>query len=403
MTEELYNLKNYLKSCLRTKSYHLPKIDNNAQNNQLAIIARDYLMERHQFKVHNVYVVWFAMRELIINKFTFDPSYYDVLQTVLHNCREFVKIDPDTEFDWNNYRDKYCLVKRCIVYSLKNIDCIINLVCNTAKELRKKYIDDDIHVNFDDIEKLYINSNLFCKKIHNEYTRVLRVINYNDEIVKTYKYLKNWCTDNSFDFKGHLSKNLNRIDLLDIIGRVVDDVGTKYDYYYKTIDFVHIVWYAFKMWTTLDDDKDYHELDEIKQLLNEHKVLLNDFQMDEDDVMYYIQYSEKLLNKYINKFNRDIVRVDISNLPFKLYRKRNSDYIQNYDKIYRYKNVLIKYINLLSMDKHVVCSSTEINELEKGLKVLKDFINTQKLNIKYEDLSDNTADDNFYCSSDSSD
>lgn len=226
------------------------------------------------------------------------------------------------------------------------------MVCNTAKELRKKYIDNDIHVNFNDIQKLYINSNLFCKKIHNEYTRVLGVINYNDEIVKTYKCLKNWCIDNSFDFNGHLSKNLNRIDLLDIIGRVVDDVGTKYDYYYKTIDFVHIVWYAFKMWTTLDIDKDCHEFDEIKQILNKHNVLLNDFQMDEDDVMYCIQYSEKLLNKYINKFNRDIVRVDISNLPFELYRKCRNTYIYS----------------------------------------------TQKLNVKYEDLSDdsnNTADDIF--------
>lgn len=352
MTEELHNLKNYLKSCLHTKSYHLPKIDNNASNNQLAIIARDYLMERQHFKVHNVYVVWFAMRELIINKFTFDPTYYNVLHTVLHNRREFIKIDPDTEFDWNDYRDKYCLVKRCIVYSLENIDGLINLVCNTAKELRKKYINNDIHVNFNDIQKLYINSNLFCKKIHNEYTRVLGVINYNDEIVKTYKCLKNWCIDNSFDFKGHLSKNLNRIDLLDIIGRVVDDVGTKYNYY-KTIDLVHIAWYAFKMWTTLDDDKDYHELDEIKQILMNNKVSLNDFQMDEDDVMYYIQYSEKLLNKYINKFNRDIVRVDISNLPFELYRKCRNNYIYS----------------------------------------------TQK----YEDLSDNTADDIFYCSTDSSD
>lgn len=183
-----------------------------------------------------------------------------------------------------------------------------------------------------------------------------------------------------------------------IIGRVVDDVGKNY-FYYKTINVVHIVWFAFKMWTTLNKDKDCHELDEIKQILKENNIVLDDFQRDEDDVVYYIQQSEILLNKYINKFNRDIVRIDISNLPYKLYRKCDSDYtysIHNYDEISMYKNVLIKYINLLSMNKHVVCRpSTEVNEL-------KDII-TQKLNVKYEDFSDDNADDNFYCSTDSSD
>lgn len=144
------------------KTYYLPKIDNNASNNQLAIIARDYLMKK-QFCKADVYLVWFAMRELIMNGFTADPTYYDVLQTVLHNRREFVKIDPDTKFDWDNYRDNYGFVKRCIVYSIENIDDFINLVCNTAKELRKKYIDNDIHVNLM-IYKNYISIVIFSVK-----------------------------------------------------------------------------------------------------------------------------------------------------------------------------------------------------------------------------------------------
>ena len=45
MTEELINLKCYLKGCLRTNTYYLLQYDN-VPNNKLATIARYYLMER---------------------------------------------------------------------------------------------------------------------------------------------------------------------------------------------------------------------------------------------------------------------------------------------------------------------------------------------------------------------
>lgn len=402
MTEELINLKCYLKGCLRTNTYYQLQYDN-VPNNKLATIARYYLMER-PFDEYKVYNVWFAMRELIINGFTADPTYYDVMKTALHNRREYVKVDLDTAYDWNKDHDNYLCVKRGILYSLGNINNLINNTCFVAKKLRKLYNDNNLNIDFTDLQSQYISSKLHTNE--NVIEKKHKNINSHDEIVDTYNILKRWCTHNTFYFHKALRANPSRISLLDIIGRVVDDMHIDYSYDLKYIgDIVHIVWYAFKLWTL--SNKEYHKYDEIRQILKEQNIVLNDFQRDEYFIVSYIQQGEILLNKYINNFNKDIDRVDID-IPYELSKIHNYDVnkyrvISDHD-MSMYKDALIKYINLFCTSSCVDLSSEELNEWKNAFKVLEDM-KIEKTSSTgtdvYGDIPFHDSDDNYLCPTDS--
>lgn len=403
MTEELINLKCFLKGCLRTNTYYLQQIDN-VPNNKLATIARYYLTER-PFDEYKVYNVWFAMRELIINGFTADPTYYDVMKTVLHNRREYVKVDINTAYDWNKDHDNYLSVKRCILYSLEYINGLINNTCFVAKKLRKLYNDNKLNIDFTDLQSQYISSKLHTN--NNVFEKTHKIIDIHDEIVDTYNLLKNWCACNKFDFHKALCANPSRISLLDIIGRVVEDVYENYAFSNKyTADIVHIVWYAFKLWSMLDNNKDHHEHDEIRQILKEHNIVLNDFQRDEYFVVCSIQQSEILLNKYINKFNKDIIHVNTNDVPYELSRVHKYDIhkyhvISNQD-MSMYKDALIKYINLFCTSSCVDLSSEELNEWKNAFKMLEDIkIEETPSTDVYGDIPFHDSDDNYWCPTDS--
>lgn len=200
--------------------------------------------------------------------------------------------------------------------------------------------------------------------------------------------------------------NPSRISLLDIIGRVVDDMRIDYSYDLKYIgDIVHIVWYAFKLWTL--SNKEYHKYDEIRQILKEQNIVLNDFQRDEYLIASYIQQSEILLNKYINNFNKDIDRVDID-VPYELSKIHNYDVnkycvISNYD-MSMYKDALIKYINLFCTSSCVDLSSEELNEWKNAFKMLEDM-KIEKTSSTgtdvYGDIPFHDSDDNYLCPTDS--
>ena len=96
------------------------------------------------------------------------------------------------------------------------------------KNLRKLYNDNNLNIDFTDLQSQYISSKLHTNE--NVIEKKHKNINSHDEIVNTYNILKKWCTHNTFYFHKALRANPSRISLLDIIGRVVDDMHIDYSY-----------------------------------------------------------------------------------------------------------------------------------------------------------------------------
>lgn len=413
MCEELHTLKHYLRKCLRTNTYYMCHVEDYEPNNKLATLARDWLMKR-EYDRHVVYNVWFAMRELIIKEFTVDPTYYDVMQTALHNRYDYVNIDTDEEYDWNYANNGYANIKKYLVYQLEGFDDYINETCRIAGELRKMYIDRDLHVDFSDIKSHYVNSMLFCKKSIEIYDKNIHKIDSHDEFAKAYHLLHRWCMKGFFKFFDELEITLTTITLVDIIGAIVHDVCKNCTNECAYACTVYMTWYAVKMWTMLESDKKYHTIDEIKHILTENNVNIKqliredhyDFPNDENDVFECIQHCEKLLDEYINKFNRGITRVDVSDLPFHLPYidfSTVSYKVKYYRELGIYKDVLIKYINIISASNGIVRAPIdEFDKFNKGIRVLSE-IKESTFEIAENDYDSDDDNDKYSCDYDSTD
>ena len=411
MCEELHTLKHYLRKCLRTNTYYMCHVEDYEPNNKLATLARDWLMKR-EYDRSVVYNVWFAMRELIIKEFTVDPTYYDVMQTALHNRRDYAKTDPDEEYDWNYDNDNYADIKICLVYHLESIDDYINETCRIAGELREMYIDRDLHMDFSDIKSHYVNSVLFCEKSRDIYDKCFLKIDGRNEYIEAYDLLKKWCKDGSFHFDKDIKVTLTTITLVDIIGAVVDDVCKNHTNEYEYAYVVYMTWYATKMWMMLDSGKKYHAIDEIIDIIYNYDIDIAryikseyfDSPKDINDVVKCIQRCEKLLDKYINKFNRGITRADVSDLPFDLpyfdYSMISYNVKSYYRNIATYKNVLNKYIDIISKSNGVIrVSNEEFKTFCKGVRALKEVEEHPRV---YKDVYENDS-DRYECDYDSTD
>lgn len=431
MCEELHTLKHYLRKCLRTNTYYMCHVEDYEPNNKLATLARDWLMKR-VYDSSAVYNVWFAMRELIIKEFTADPMYHDVIKTVLHNRSEYAKTDPDEEFDWNYDNDNYATIKKSILYHLEDIDGYINETCQIARELRKMYIDRDLHIDFSDInarneqkstcKSLYVNSVLFCKRSRDVYDKNCLKINLRDEYVEAYNALCKWCEDGSFHFDEDMKVTLTTITLIDIIGVVVDEVCENHTNEHEYANAVYMTWYAAKLWMMLDNGKNYHTFEEICHIfaVNNHDVnishLLNNSKYYKnspknlDTVTKCIQHCEKLFDKYISKFYGSIARANVDDLSFNLPSIDFSLTSYNVKYYYRdiavYKNVLKKYIDIISASDGIVnIPKEEYNAFCKGVQTLKEMKENLRVYKKHyvndEDRYECDYDDTDSCYSES--
>lgn len=324
MCKEVFALVTYLSDCLANSTYYVDCADSNVSC--LVNIARKWLMNR-DYSQHDVYNVWFAMRELIIKKFTAEPTVYDVIQTALKYRSEYCKVDPDDEFDWNYDCNNYACVKTSILYHLEGIYDHITNTCCIAKKFRQDYIDNNLSVDFKGLTSIEFDGETYYFCSNNG------VVNTHDYAVQLHKYLKAYCVKTRNFFK-YAEKNPGRIDLIDIAGVIIDDAYFAFCGYDKNMFAAHMVWYAVKFWSMLSSDKTYHEIDEIQQLLSTYNIpvdttykfesrtfkeMYKNANIDKSNsVAYCIQFCEKMLDKYIYKFNRCITRVDLSDIPFSI-------------------------------------------------------------------------------------
>lgn len=113
-----------------------------------------------------------------------------------------------------------------------------------------------------------------------------------------------------------------------------------------------------------------------------------------------------MLDEYINKFNRGITRVDVSDLPFHLPYidfSMASYKVKYYSNLNQYKNVLIKYINIISASNGIVRAPIdEFDKFNKGIRVLSE-IEESTFEIADNDYDSDDDRDRYSCDYDSTD
>lgn len=416
MCKEVIALVTYLSDCLANSTYYVDCADSCLVN-----IARKWLMNR-DYSQHDVYNVWFAMRELIIKKFTAEPTVYDVIQTALKYRSEYCRVDPDDEFDWNYDCNNYACVKTSILYHLEGIYDHITNTCCIAKQLRQDYIDNNLSIDFPKhIAPIKFNGDVYTIPFHTTgissniaVAATGSCIIYDDKFlthdyaVQLHKYLKKYCVKTRNFFK-YAEKNPGRIDLIDIAGVIISDAYFAFCGYEKNMFAAHMVWYAVKFWSMLSSDKTYHEIDEIQQLLSTYNIpvdttykfesktfkdMYKNATIDKSNsVAYCIQFCEKMLDKYIYKFNRHITRVDISDIPFSIdtpQQKTRYSYTSRYTSTNwnNIKDKMITFIDIFCKVNNSEISAEDIDDFNK----CKDMWNSMNIVIdkqrKYSDSSE---------------
>lgn len=404
MCKEVFALVTYLSDCLANSTYYVDCDDSGLVN-----IARKWLMSRDSYEQYDVYNVWFAMRELIIKKFTAEPTVYDVIQTALKYRSEYCKVDPDDEFDWNYDCDDYTCVKTSILYHLEGIYDHITNTCCIAKKFRQDYIDNNLSIDFTGITSIEFDDEIYyfaksdsCVDTNNN------IVDTHDYAVHLHKYLKKYCVKTRNFFK-YAEKHPERIDLIDIAGVIISDAYFAFCGYDKNMFAAHMVWYAVKFWSMLSSDKTYHEIDEIQQLLStynipadttykfeskEFKDMYKNANIDKSNsVAYCIQFCEKMLDKYIYKFNKCITRVDLSDIPFSIdtpQQKTRYSYISKYTPTNwnNIKDKMVTFINIFCKVNNSKISAEDIDDFNK----CKDMWNSMNIVVvkqyKYSDSSE---------------
>lgn len=388
MTEYVRSLKHYLCDCLQR---HKSNIDLPSEHNELAKLAYDWLDKIEKYEDCEVYSVWFAIRELVLNRFSADPSFSDVVCTVMNNISEFCKTDGDVEY---HYRS--CEVKDQILYDTECMHYLINHVCSIAAELRSKY---NANIDFSDIEDRDISGNLCNDTITCTKRKIPDDQCMHKMMIDLRNYLQEWCSN---DDKNPYWKDGYEITLVDIAGIVVNyAIKHKHDFPFdesKTPCVLYTFWYAMKMWMMLDNNKNYHSLDEIREFVKTnnidlqmcyHCVFMNDNMsslykdVDLEDKETYaicsIQRCEQLINTNIEKYTK-FTRTDVSDIPFELFKYVDlNDHtdgisfvnISNMATLIEHKDMLIKFIDNLARDNAFRMNNDDCNNLHECINILK--------------------------------
>ena len=388
MTEYVRSLKHYLCNCLHA---HKSNIDLPSEHNELAKLAYDWLDKLEKYEDCEVYSVWFAIRELVLNKFSADPSFSDVVCTVMNNISEFCKTDGDVEY---HYRS--CEVRGQILYDTECMHYLINHVCSIAAELRSKY---NANIDFSDIEDRDIDADLCNDTITCTKRKIPDDQCVHEMMIDLRNYLQEWCSDNS---KDPYYENGYKITLVDIAGIVVKYAIQPIGYFpYDTSRLACVLytfWYAMKMWMMLDNSKNYHSLDEIREIVKTNNidlqmcyncVFMNDDMsslykdVDLEDKETYaicsIQRCEQLINTNIEKYTK-FIRTDVSDIPFELFKYVDlNDHtdgisfvnISNMATLIEHKDMFIKFIDNLARDNAFRMNNDDCKNLHDCIDILK--------------------------------
>lgn len=185
----IFIAKTYLQDYLRDH-----KASDEYDCNSLAIILERWI-NKHTYKNHYPYLLWFALRELLFKKFEDVPKFNDVVDTVLMNRHTFMNVWSDYDavveqagriatslHDSSHAGHELTAadVKEMIICNKYNFHEAIYNVINVAKELLDihKNLKDDVQINFDDDFPLNISGDIFGRGIYNDCAKSFENRNY---------------------------------------------------------------------------------------------------------------------------------------------------------------------------------------------------------------------------------
>ena len=196
MTTTVENLKNFLNSCIKEQSYTSEPAD------EISELVAEWLRHRKYYSNRYVYLVWFAMRQLMLNKFKRDVRVSDVVRTMMEYpiaYRNALTYDyAQEDFDKRPEHDKMWAYNFTeIEYGYNNegitdIYKIISIANKLYRDYTKKY--GECTIDFPD----EISGNLDNDDIH-----TLKTMSVNDMINKIITFLqtslaaKKWMNDNN--------------------------------------------------------------------------------------------------------------------------------------------------------------------------------------------------------------
>ena len=326
MSAIVANLKEYLNACLRLKNYREYKpVD------QLSSVVASWLCKRRQYKDYYIYLVWFAMREVLLKKFKYDVDVSDVTKTFMEYPDMFAKMLNEEYVP----TDKMWLCRLCKdhfvhIYKIMSVTNVLqsNYVRNYGKPDFLALLPDNISANLD-------NDDIHHLKVMPKNEVMSNIITF----LQTSLNNKKWC---SVPYNDQYMINLYDLVMFECENLEYSDVN------------VHKIWYSVKIITK-----------------HEHDILTIGF-MKSGSIQKFSEENPKLFeligNDHCFQSNEDI-GMKLFNM-FKQFIELNDD-----DKItINLPDIIVRNV-FTDEDKLNLCKEffSEYQRLPKHNEVYKDF------------------------------
>ena len=326
MSAIVANLKEYLNACLRLKNCREYKpVD------QLSSVVASWLCKRRQYKDYYIYLVWFAMREVLLKKFKYDVDVSDVTKTFMEYPDMFAKMLNEEYVP----TDKMWLCRLCKdhfvhIYKIMSVTNVLqsNYVRNYGKPDFLALLPDDISANLD-------NDDIHHLKVMPKDEVMSNIITF----LQTSLNNKKWC---SVPYNDQYMINLYDLVMFECENLEYSDVN------------VHKIWYSVKIITK-----------------HEHDILTIGF-MKSGSIQKFSEENPKLFELIGNDHcfhSREDIGMKLFNM-FKQFVELNDD-----DKItINLPDIIVRNV-FTDEDKLNLCKEffSEYQRLPKHNEVYKDF------------------------------
>lgn len=141
MSKIIADLRNYLKSCLAFKKY-----DEYKPLDQVSSVVADHLMKYKNFSNENVFIAWFAMREVLLKKLKDVPTNGDIVRTMMEYPDEFIKCFDNKYGPFPTNMAKSCWAYEWLDESANRRMCIYKIVY-IAESFKEQLDNYDIDVS----------------------------------------------------------------------------------------------------------------------------------------------------------------------------------------------------------------------------------------------------------------
>lgn len=367
MSAIVANLKEYLTACLRLKNCREYKpVD------QVSSVVADWLCKRRQYKDYYIYLVWFAMREVLLKKFKYDVDVSDVTKTFMEYPDMFAKMLNEEYVP----TDKMWLCRLCKdhfvhIYKIMSVTNVLqsNYVRNYGKPDFLALLPDNISANLD-------NDDIHHLKVMPKNEVMSNIITF----LQTSLNNKKWC---SVPYNDQYMINLYDLVMFECENLEYSDVN------------VHKIWYSVKIITKHEYDIltiGFMKSGSIQKFSEENPKL---FELIGND--HCFQSNEDIGMKLFNMFKQFIELNDDDkitiNLPDIIVRNVFTDedklnlckeFYKTYKRLLKY-NEEYKDFKIGKFIQHIKEESCNSQLKQQVAKIFEQEIRTGKKTVKLSD------------------